>query len=326
MRLGVFAATLQDLPLEPALDVIRDLGAGVVDFSTGGFGTKVHCDPEVLLADPARLRTLRVAMEERGLAFGALCCYGNPLHPDRDIALAHRRDLRNTILLAERLGLRKVVTFSGCPGDSGQARFPNWVVYPWPSEVSELRQWQWEHAVLPFWTAEAQFALEHGVTRLALEMHAVNVVYNPETLLELRRLIGDVIGACFNPGHLFWQGAELVHAIRALGDALAYVHVTDCQTDRLNAPAHGLLDAKPFYYEHERCWNLRTVGYGHGEETWREMVLALRLVGYDDTIVVQHEDTMFMPGDGLQRSLDLLRGIIARAPLAVPEPPPVPTF
>jgi len=50
-------------------------------------------------------------------------------------------------------------------------------------------------------------------------------------------------------------------------------------------------------------------------------VLALRLVGYDDAIVVQHEDTMFMPAEGLRRSLELLRGIVARAPLTVPEPP-----
>ena len=324
MRLGVFAATLQELPLEQALDVIRELGADVVDLSTGGYGTKVHCDPQALLAHRWRIDRLRSAVEERGLAFGALCCYGNPLHPDRDVALAHRRDLHDTILLAEQLGVRKVVTFAGCPGDSGQARFPNWVIYPWPAELVELRAWQWEHSVLPFWASEAEFALEHGVTRLALELHAVNVVYNPETLLELRRLVGDVIGACLNPGHLYWQGADPALAIRALGDALAYVHVTDCQTDPLNAPAHGLLDAKPFYYEHERYWNLRTVGYGHGEQAWRDMVLALRMVGYDDAIVVQHEDTLFMPAEGLRRSLDFLRGIIARAPLAIPEPPPVP--
>nr|HPL30612.1 sugar phosphate isomerase/epimerase [Anaerolineae bacterium] len=317
------AATLQELPLQQALDVIRDLGADVVDLATGGYGTKVHCDPAALLARSDGPAVLRRAVEERGLAIGALCCYGNPLHPNRDVALAHRRDLRDTIVLAGRLGLHKVVTFSGCPGDSGQAAIPNWVTYPWPPEQVKLRQWQWEHALLPFWASQAQFALEHGVTQLCLEMHAVNAVYNPETLLELRRLVGDVIVACFNPGHLFWQGVDPVHAIRALGAAVGHVHITDTHADPLNAPAHGLLDAKPFYYEHERCWSWRTVGYGHGEETWREMVVALRLAGYDDAIVVQHEDTMLMPAAGLRRSLEMLGRAVVRAPLAVPEPPPV---
>jgi sugar phosphate isomerase/epimerase len=42
----------------------------------------------------------------------------NALHPDPAIDEAHRRDCRDTILLAERLGVKRVITFAGCPGDS----------------------------------------------------------------------------------------------------------------------------------------------------------------------------------------------------------------
>ena len=320
MKLGIFSATLQELPLGEALDTIQRLGAEAVDFSTGGYGTKVHCDPELLLGDPSRLEAFRSALAVRGLEIGALCCYGNPLHPDRDLALAHRRDLRNTVLLAQRLGLRRVVTLSGCPGDSHRARFPNWVVYPWPHELQRLREWQWEEHVLPFWTAEAAFALEHGVSGLCLEMHAVNVVYNPESLLVLRRAIGDVIGACVNPGHLFWQGIEPVLAIRALGDAVAYVHASDSALDPANAPVQGLLDGKPFYHERQRYWTFRTVGYGHGEGTWRSIVVALRGAGYDGVVAIEHEDTMMLPEEGLRKAVDFLRPLIVQEPLLVPEP------
>ena len=324
MKLGVLTATLQEQPLEEALDTIRALGAEAVDFSTGGYGSRAHCDPPTLLADPRRMDAFRDAVARRGLEIAALSCFGNPLHPDRDIALAHRQDLNDTILLAEQLGIDCVVCFSGCPGDSPQGRFPNWVTYPWPAELSELRTWQWEEHVIPYWTAQAAFALQHGVTRLGLEMHAVNAVYNPETLLELRRLVGDVIGACFNPGHLAWQGIDAVHAIRTLDDAIVYVHATDCQIDPLSAPAHGLLDAKPFYYERERYWCLRTPGYGHGESYWRDIVLALRLARYDGVISLEHEDTMLLPAEGLRKGLEFLRPLIVREPLVVPEPPPVP--
>lgn len=325
MKLGVLSATLQEQPLEEALQTIAALGADAVDFSTGGYGTKAHCDPQALLSDQAALAAFRGAVADRGLSIGALCCYGNPLHPDRDMALAHRRDLRDTILLAELLGLHRIVALAGCPGDSPQARFPNWVVYPWPPELTELRQWQWEHQVLPFWASEAAFAVEHGVTSIALEMHAANVVYNPETLLALRRLIGDAIGACLNPAHLYWQGIDMVHAIRALGGAIAYVHAGDCQLDPLTAPTNGLLDGKPFYYERERSWSFRTVGYGHGPGDWRDIVLALRLAGYDDVIAIAQEDTMLLPADALRKAVEFLRQAVVRQPLAVPEPPqPVP--
>jgi sugar phosphate isomerase/epimerase len=326
MRLGIFTATLCDRPLEEALDTIRELGVETMDFSTGGYGPTGHCDPQALLADEGRLQAFRGAVASRGLSISALCFYGNPLHPDRDLSLAHRRGLRDTIRLAGRLGLDRVVTVSGCPGDSHLARFPNWVTYPWPVELTGLRQWQWEHHLLPFWSAEAAFAVEHGVARLCLEMHAVNAVYNPETLLELRRLVGDAICASLNPGHLYWQRIELAHAIRALGDAVAYVHATDSHLDPLNAPAHGVLDAKPFYYEHERYWSFCTVGYGHGESAWRQMMLALRLAGYDDVISIAHEDTMLLPVDGLRKSLGFLRPLIVPEPLPVPEPPPVPAY
>jgi len=321
VKLGILSSALQGQPLAQALDTIAALGAEVVDFTTGGYGSKQHCDPEALLADPGRLGAFREAIESRGLQIGALCCYGNPLHPDRGIALAHRHDLRNTVRLAEQLGLHCVVAFSGCPGDSREGRFPHWVVYPWPPEMEELRSWQWEEHVLPYWTAEARFALEHGVTRIAIEMHAVNAVYNPQTLLELRAVVGDIIGACFNPGHLFWQGIDPLYAIRALGDALFYMHATDCRIDPINALPYGLIDGKPFYYERERAWEFRTVGYGHGEEAWRDIIVALRQVGYDDTIVLEHEDSMLLPEDGLRKGLEFLRPLILREPLAVPEPP-----
>lgn len=323
MRLGILTSTLQEQPFEEALNTALQLGAEAVDFTTGGYGTKAHCDPATLLADPQRVSRFTEAIRSRGLEISALSCYANPLHPDRDLALAHRQDLNNTILLAQQLGISRVVCFSGCPGDSPLGRFPNWVVYPWPPELLDLRRWQWEHGVLPFWASQAQFALEHGVARLAIEMHAVNAVYNPETLVHLRQAIGDVIGACLNPGHLFWQGIDPVHAIRALGDAVYYVHASDGRPDPLNAPALGNLDAKPFNYERERSWSFRTLGYGHGETYWRDLILALRLVGYNDVITVEHEDTMLLPEEGLRRSLDFLRGLIVREPLMVPELPAI---
>lgn len=42
-----------------------------------------------------------------------LSCHGNPLHPDPEVRRLHHDAFRKTILLAEKLGVDRVNTFSG---------------------------------------------------------------------------------------------------------------------------------------------------------------------------------------------------------------------
>ena len=73
-----------------------------------------------------------------------------------------------------------VIDFSGCPGDSDKAKYPNWVTCPWPPEYLDVLDWQWEKKVIPYWTKRAKFAADHGV-KIAIEMHPGFVAYSPET-------------------------------------------------------------------------------------------------------------------------------------------------
>jgi sugar phosphate isomerase/epimerase len=50
-----------------------------------------------------------------------------------------------------------------------------------------------------------------------------------------------------------------------------------------------------------------TVGNGHDALWWREFCAALRLVGYDDVLSIEHEDQMLSPIEGVRRSVDILR-------------------
>ena len=58
-------------------------------------------------------------------------------------------------------------------------------------------------------------------------MHPGFVVYNPETCLKLRAAVGDIIGANFDPSHLFWQGINPVEAIKELKGAIYHFHAKD---------------------------------------------------------------------------------------------------
>jgi sugar phosphate isomerase/epimerase len=157
-------------------------------------------------------------LSESGASISALSCHGNPLHPDKGRAQAAREVSRNTILLAEKLGVPVVVDFSGCPGDSPNATAPNWVTCPWPPDYLDVLEWQWSEVVTPYWLDHAAFARDHGV-KIAVEMHPGFVVYSPETMLRLRSITGPTVGCNYDPSHMFWQGIDPVAAIRVLGDA-----------------------------------------------------------------------------------------------------------
>jgi sugar phosphate isomerase/epimerase len=316
MKLGVLTVLYADRPLEAVLDRAVELGLDAVELGTGNYPGDAHCPPGELLGDPDRARALRRAVTDRGLRISALSCHGNPLHPRAEIAQAHHDTWRATLQLAELLEVEVVNTFSGCPGDGPDARFPNWVTCAWPPDFEELLQWQWDERVIPYWMAEAPEAARHGVRGIGLEMHPGFVVYNPETLLRLRRAAGERIGANFDPSHLFWQGIDPVEAIRELGreGAIFHAHAKDTAIDAANVRRNGVLDTKRYDAVLDRSWIFRTVGYGHGESTWRDVVSALRAVGYDDVLSIEHEDILASRDEGLERAVTLLRGVMLGEP------------
>ena len=128
---------LADRPLEEALDYARGVGCEAVEIGTGGYPGDAHCKPRKLLADAEAREDFRQAVENRGLEISALSCHGNPLHPDEGVAGEHDERFRDTVRLAAELGVGRVITFSGCPGDSEGSERPNWVTCPWPQDFLE---------------------------------------------------------------------------------------------------------------------------------------------------------------------------------------------
>ncbi len=139
MKLGVFTVLFADRPFEAALDRVVDAGLDCVEIGTGNYPGDAHCRPAELLADESRLRVFRDAVASRGLEISALSCHGNPLHPRAEVARASHDTFVRTVELAGQLGVDRINLFSGCPGDSETATFPNWVTCAWPSDATPLR-------------------------------------------------------------------------------------------------------------------------------------------------------------------------------------------
>lgn len=307
MKLGVFTTLLADMSLKDTIGYLKGLGVQMIEVGCAGFPGTAHADAKKLVQDEKALEEFKETIKEGGLPISALSCHANPIHPDKEIAADFDEAITNTILLAEKLGIHQINTFSGCAGDSPSAKHPNWVTCPWPPEYLDILDYQWKDVLIPYWKEKGAFAKDHGVDKIALELHPGFMVYNTETMLRLRDAVGDVMGANLDPSHLFWQGMDPVAVIRELGPAIYHFHAKDTKIDRYNTAVNGVLDTKHYGDEINRSWIFRTMGYGHGADVWNEITSALRMVGYDYAVSIEHEDSLMSNKEGLSKAIKFLQ-------------------
>ena len=315
MDLSVVSTALPESDLSEALSTCKRLGLDAIEVGAGGYFPKTLCDPSHLLSDRSALARFRAEFDRSGIRLCAFAIHGEPLHPSVEVASRYRADFEAACRLANELGVDKLTLLAGLPEGAPGDTVPNWVFYPFPVEVPEVLAWQWEERLFPYWQRASEFARSAGV-RLCFEMHPNDLVYQPSGLLRLREAIGPVVGANLDPSHLFWQGMDIPAVIQQLGESIYHVHAKDAAANGAVLNRDGWLDPRVQSHPDLRSWNFRTVGYGHGELFWREFLSALRLVGYDDTVSIEHEDALIDPSEGLERAVHLLRSVIPRKPAA----------
>lgn len=309
MKVGVFTVILGDRKLESTLDYLANLGVEAVELGAGGYAGTHHCPVDELLASDQKAKDFLQAIRSRGLRISALTCAGNNIHPRKELATSFDRDFRKAVELANKLEVDVVITFAGCPGGAPGDSSPNWVTCPWPPDYLEILDYQWNEVVIPYWQNAARLLDQHGV-KVGLEMHPGFVVYNPETLLRLRKAVGPAIGANFDPSHLFWQGIDPCAAVRALQGAIWHCHAKDTAVHEWNSTVNGTLDTKHYRDELNRSWIFRTVGYGHPRHFWCNFVSTLRMTGYDGVLSMEHEDSLMTAQEGLEKGVRFLQSIV----------------
>lgn len=310
MKLGVVTVPLYSMTLTEAAKYLSESGVQAVELGTGGFPGTGHLNPEELLNNEDKIEEVKRILAENNLIISGLSCHANAVHPNKEIAEKAHNDFVNTVLLAEKLGIDTINTFSGCPGDCETSKYPNWVTCPWPDDFLSILEYQWNEVLIPYWKEAVKFANEHGVTKIALEMHPGFCVYNPETLLKLREAVGPTIGANFDPSHLIWQGIDPVAAIRKLQGAIYHFHAKDTVVDKYNTAVNGVLDTKHYSDELNRSWIFRTIGYGNDYKYWKDIISALRMTGYDYVVSIEHEDGLMSVNEGLQKAIKFLKDVL----------------
>ena len=311
MKLGFVSDSLGGLPFETMLDHAARLGVSGVEVNTCGWSTAPHFDLKGMLGNKPAQKAFLAAFADRGLEVISLNANGNPLHPTDP---AQGIGLRDTLRVAGELGIKTVCTMSGLPAGNPTDTMPNWVVSSWPPETQSILRYQWEEKLLPFWAEIVDLARANGVERIALELHGNQVVYNVPSLLKLRAAVGPMVGANLDPSHLFWMGADPLAAAEALGAALYHVHAKDTF---LNAPVQAtssLLENGSLMNIPARSWSYITLGFGHGEEWWRQFCYRLKMAGYDGWLSIEHEDVLLNALEGLEKSVALLQGVMPGKP------------
>ncbi|MBS6440295.1 MAG: sugar phosphate isomerase/epimerase family protein [Eubacteriales bacterium] len=310
MKLGVMSPVLGGMSLRQMIEYLSSLGVQSLELGCGGYPGKAHCDAADFLAHPEKIEELKQMLAENHMDLPALACHGNPLHPDKAIAGRFESDFDNAVLLAEKLGVKTLVAFSGCPGDCPESKYPNWVTCTWPNDYKKILEWQWNEVLIPYWKEKAAFCNAHGVERIAFEMHPGFMVYNPKSLMKLREAVGPTVGANFDPSHLFWQGVDVCAAIRYLKGAIYHFHAKDTRIDPLSCGVTGVLDTSGYGDLLGRSWEFRTVGYGHGKSLWNDMISTLKATGYEGVISIEHEDPLMSPKEGLEKAVAFLKDVI----------------
>jgi len=306
MRIGVFTPLFQTFPFEEALDKAVAAGVSAVEIGTGGYPGSHHCPMDELLESEGKRESYMEAITSRGLILSALSCHYEPLHPNEELAKESDEIFRKSVRLTSLLEVPVVNVLSSCPAGAPGDTMPNWVTCPWPPHFLEILDYQWNQVAIPYWKEAAKFAEDHGV-KIGMEMHPGQIVYNLETLLRLREACGPALGSNFDPSHLWWNGVDPVKAIRELGEVIFHVHAKDVYVDEINISVNGCNDTKHYNEVPKRAWTFRSIGYGHDVKTWKDIVSALRMVGYDYVISIEHEDALMSTEEGFAKGVAVLK-------------------
>ena len=308
MQIGMITDSLPDTDFDGMLAVAARLEMDQLEFGCGNWSSAPHIELDRLLESAPARRDFRARLDAHAIGISALNCSGNPVHPG-EAGRQHDEVTRKTIRLAGLLDVDRVVMMSGCPGAPGDSH-ANWITTEWPPEVREVLRWQWDDVLIPYWRDLVAYARQQGVDRLCLELHGYQNVYSVATLKRLRNAVGDTVGANLDPSHLMWMGADPIAAAHALDGAIYYVHAKDTRIDAGIAGVNGVIDTTPGSDFRHRAWSYITLGFGHGEEWWRQFCYRLKMGGYDGWLSIEHEDVLLNSVEGLEKSVALLKTVM----------------
>lgn len=313
MKLALCTDVLSEYAYTEMLDKVKSLGILAVEMTAGGWASCPHVKTAELLADESARKAFLDELEKRGMEIAALNCSGNPLAPG-SLGEKHSKTAYDTVALAGKLGVKKIVMMSGLPAGAPGDMIPNWITstVSWPDYMPGVVEYQWNQVAIPWWKKFAAYAKENGVKQIAIEEFPSQLVYNPETLWRLRDAVDDIIGINLDPSHLIAIGADPIAGARALEGAIYHIHGKDARIERGLSDVNGLLEYKPVTESKARTWNYVAVGCGKDLQWWKEFFSVVHMMGYDGHVSLEMEDLTMTVEAGIKTSIEALKMSISQ--------------
>jgi sugar phosphate isomerase/epimerase len=277
MHVGILTAPIRKQPLTELIPWAASIGAKAleVDVSPGSALDAATTSDETIAV-------VKDLLAQHDIRISSLACYVQVVGFPKDRTDAAKASITNAIGLAHKLGVDTVCTIAGFPE-------------PGKSKAQTIRE-DLPAAMRPL----IELAGEQGV-RIALEnWFATNIQH-----LEHWRQVFDVLpeenfGLNFDPSHLDWQGIDVIAAVEEFQSRIFHVHAKDVSVNLAWLTRVG--------YNGDGWWRYTLPGYGRIR--WGDFISALRGIGYNGVLSVEHEDSSFSPEEGFIKAVKYLNTLV----------------
>jgi len=299
MKLGLLTAPFEETDLMDVADWTAANGMSTLEVAcwpdTGGQARRYAGTSHINVNGLSKAQGSEIvgALAEKGIEISGLGYYPNPLHPDadhRDEVIGH---LKKVIAAAGVMGVPVVNTFVG--GDRNLTVDENWTRAEeiFPDIVAHARD---SGVTLAFENCPMIFSNDEWPA-------GHNIAYSPRIWRRIFESWSGV-GMNFDPSHLVYQMIDQTRFIREFGDRFAHVHAKDLMIDREGLYERGILSAGMGWQIPRLC--------GLGDVNWGQFFGELYRVGYDGSIIIEHEDRDFEGTDEkVKRGFCLARDILS---------------
>ncbi|MBC7876247.1 MAG: sugar phosphate isomerase/epimerase [Anaerolineales bacterium] len=299
MKLGFLTAALPSNTLEQAAKWGAESGFQAIEIAcwplekaARRYAGVTHIDVTTL--DKTKAKEIRKMLDDYNLPISALAYYPNPLHPEadhRDTVISH---LKKVIEAAALLEVSVVGTFVGKDKDKTVEQNLEDYAKVWPPIV--------------------KFAKEHGI-KMGIENCPMlfsldewpggnNLASTPAIWRKMWEIIpDDNFGLNLDPSHLILQMIDYERVIGEFSSKIFHVHAKDLHIDLEGLYNNGVLSQG-------MGWQVPRLP-GLGDVDWAKFITALKSIGYDDVVSIEHEDRNYEGDEELvKRGFYLSRDVL----------------